>query len=261
MEHEEIDQDIYPLPKKPAKGKAAVKILVKDKAKVNSADILFVNEAGEKVAVKNSGTVKIENDKVIVVAKIKKLETYKVPSEFNLLVKDGDLVSRGDSLTDGSLDLKQLYRLKGKAATQRYIVDEIQTIYASQGQKLNDRHVELIARQMFSRALVTEPGDTEFLVGERLDIQELEKINSEIKKKGGQLAQYEILLLGITKVSLSTSSFLSAASFQETSRVLINAAVAGRIDRLSGLKENVIIGRLIPAGTGFEKAEKARAQG
>jgi len=172
-----------------------------------------------------------------------------------LLVSDGELVTKGTPLTNGSLDLKQIYSLRGKEATQRYIIDEIQLIYSSQGQKLDDRHIELIVKQMFSRILVKKSGDTELLVGQRIERDEFNDANNA-KKAKDEAAESEELLLGVSKVSLSTSSFLSAASFQETSRVLINAAVEGKIDELRGLKENVIIGRLIPAGTGYKEEEE-----
>jgi len=135
----------------------------------------------------------------------------------------------------------------------KYILKEIQYIYSSQGQKVNDKHVETLVRQMFSRCLVKESGDTNLLSGETISKGYLTRCNKEVKKDGGELAEAEELLLGITRVSLSTDSWLSAASFQETPRVLINAAVSGRKDELKGLKENVIIGRLIPAGTAWKK--------
>lgn len=135
----------------------------------------------------------------------------------------------------------------------RYIVREIQEIYASQGEGINDKHIEVIVRQMFSRVLITETGDTDLLVGDITEKDEFREVNAEAKSKGENEAKCEMMLLGITKVALSTESFLSAASFQETARVLINAAVAGKEDRLRGLKENVIIGKLIPAGTGYRE--------
>jgi DNA-directed RNA polymerase subunit beta' len=146
--------------------------------------------------------------------------------------------------------LHELYALKGKEAVQKYVLKEIQFIYGSQGQKLNDKHIELIIRQMFSRVYVTESGDTELLPGEVVTTAQFEEANEQAQATGKSLAIGDRLLLGITKASLSTDSFLSAASFQETARVLIDAAVTGRVDNLRGLKENVIIGRLIPAGTG-----------
>ena len=244
---DELAQDLYPL----GKNKKKVDIQVKDGAKIKKGDTVIIDENGEKVVAKRAGTVKVEADQVLVVSQESKVEVYQIPSEYSLVVKEGDLITKGDLLTDGSLDLKQLHILKGKAAVQRYIVDEIQQIYSSQGQKVNDRHVELIARQMLSRAIVKDSGDSDFLVGERLAVSEGEVLNEALVNKKKKPVVFEELLLGITKVSLSTSSFLSAASFQETSRVLINAAVEGRIDKLEGLKENVIIGRLIPAGTGY----------
>jgi len=252
----ELSQDSYPMPKNTAKKDSQFKLTVKDKQEIKKGETVFIDTTGEKVLAKRSGVVKVETNQVLVSANEEKAAPYKIPPEFNLLVKDGDLVTKGDTLTDGSLDLKQLYRLRGREATQHYIIEQIQSIYSSQGQKLNDRHIELIARQMFSRILVRQSGSSELMVGERMEKPEFEAINEEIKSKGGQIADGEELLLGITKVSLSTSSFLSAASFQETARVLINAAMEGKIDHLEGLKENVIIGRLIPAGTGFNKDKK-----
>jgi len=169
-----------------------------------------------------------------------------------LMVKDGDVIERGTQLTEGSLDLRELYKLKGRLETQKYIISEIQYVYSSQGQPLNDKHVEIIARQMFSRNFIKDAGDTNLLPGETVEEEVLEQANKDTKKP----AKFERLLMGITKASLTTDSFLSAASFQETSRVLIDAAVNGKIDYLEGLKENVIIGCLIPAGTGYKGKKK-----
>jgi DNA-directed RNA polymerase subunit beta' len=137
----------------------------------------------------------------------------------------------------------------------RYIVREIQEIYAAQGEGINDKHIEVIVRQMFSRYLIENAGDTLLIEGDITERDEFVEVNGKTKEEGGQVATGERLLLGITKVALSTESFLSAASFQETARVLINAAVAGKEDKLRGLKENVIIGKLIPAGTGYKPAK------
>ncbi len=254
--HEQLDQDIYPLKASGKKGKDDFKVAVKDGQKIKKGELILIDAASEKVLAKKDGTVKIEKERIVVSLVEKRAEVYQISPEFQLLVKDGDLITKGNPLTNGSLDLRQLYRLKGKNETQRYIVDEIQSIYSSQGQKLDNRHIELIVKQMFSRVLVKNIGSSDLLVGQRIEKDELEEANEKVKKAGGPPAEGEELLLGISKVSLSTSSFLSAASFQETSRVLINAAVEGRIDYLRGLKENVIIGRLIPAGTGFQKEEE-----
>ncbi|MFA6410470.1 MAG: DNA-directed RNA polymerase subunit beta' [Candidatus Buchananbacteria bacterium] len=249
--HEDLDQDIYPLVTGDKKEKSKQKIEVKDDQKIKKGDLVMINKDGEEVLAARPGIVKVEKEKIVVLAKEQKAEIYQIPPEFHLLVKDGELVTKGQALTNGSLDLRQLYHLKGKQETQRYVVDEIQLIYSSQGQKLDNRHIELIVKQMFSRVLIKTTGDTELLASQKMEKDEMLDVNDRIRQTGGAEAEFEELLLGISKVSLSTSSFLSAASFQETSRVLINAAVEGRIDYLRGLKENVIIGRLIPAGTGF----------
>jgi len=239
-----------------------VKIKVKEGDKVNKGDILFIRELTvddkkelEEVKAKNQGEIKIETSEnktlIKVIAEVEKIKEFLVPPGFNIWVKEGDLVKPGDQLTEGDLDLHQLFKLKGKEALQKYIIKEIQTIYSSQGQKLNDKHIEIITRQLFSRVYIKEEGDTNLLPGEIVEKAELEEANEEVLKRNGKPAEAQELFLGITKVSLSTRSFLSAASFQETSRVLINAAITGKIDHLEGLKENVIIGRLIPAGTGF----------
>ena len=155
-------------------------------------------------------------------------------------------------MTEGSIELHELFKLQGKLAVQEYIIKEIKNIYSSQGQNLNDKHVELIVKQMFSRLLVKEVGDTDLLPGEIITSTQFNEANNKVKAKGKK-AEGEILLLGITKAALTSDSFLSASSFQETARVLIDAAITGKIDHLRGLKENVIIGRKIPAGTGFKQ--------
>ena len=165
--------------------------------------------------------------------------------------QDGDEVNPGDQLTEGSINLEELFHLKGQIAVQKYIIREIQYIYSSQGQKLNDKHVEVIVRQLFSRVFVSDAGETDLVAGEIVERTTADLANAKAIKDGKNPAKIEYLLMGITKSSLSTDSFLSAASFQETARVLINAAISGRIDDLKGLKENVIIGKLIPAGTGM----------
>jgi len=232
-------------------------LLVKDGDKVKKDQmILETKERQEKAPF--SGRVKIEKEgkenwKVIIEAKKKVVKELPPVSGMVLWVKDGDQVVRGQQLSEGSLDLRELYNLRGQQETQKYIIKEIQYIYSSQGQKLNDKHIEIIARQMFSRVFITESGDSDFSPGEIVELAEFNEVNDKLSKEKKKLAQGNLLLLGITKASLSTSSFLSAASFQETARVLIDAAVSGKIDYLRGLKENVIIGRLIPAGTGYRK--------
>ncbi len=246
IHHSDVEESDYALKgKKPA-------VQVKNGDKVTIGQTLYTD--GEKrVASKKDGTVKVEKDKIVVVSEKKKKRDYSVPSSQMIWAKDGELVTKGDQLTDGSLDLHQLFYLKGQEAVERYIIKEIQYIYSSQGQKLNDKHIETVVRQMFSRIYIKNPGDTNLLSGEVVERSKYVEVNAEIKKKGGKPAVGEQLLLGITKASLSIDSFLSAASFQETARVLIDAAVSGKVDSLRGLKENVIIGKLIPAGTGFKQ--------
>jgi DNA-directed RNA polymerase subunit beta' len=210
----------------------------------------------KEVKAKMSGLAKVTEKTIKIIANLEKEQEYLIPPGYRIWITDGDFVHKGDQLTEGSLDLHQLYKLKGKDEVKKYIVKEIQYIYASQGQRLNEKHIEVIIKQLFSRGLVKDAGDTNLLPGEIVEKAELEEANEEVRKTKGVEAVIEELFLGITKVSLSTRSFLSAASFQETSRVLINAAITGKVDKLEGLKENVIIGRLIPAGTGFKRKEK-----
>lgn len=183
----------------------------------------------------------------------KEIREYPIPSESAITVKTGQMLVKGTPLNEGHIDLKKLYHVMGKESVQRYIIREIQEIYAAQGEGINDKHIEVIIRQMLSRIKVLDPGDTDLLPGDIVEKDHFEEANAEVKKSGGVPAKGERMMMGITKVALSTESFLSAASFQETARVLINAAVVGKEDKLRGLKENVIIGRLIPAGTGFRR--------
>ncbi len=235
------------------KKKLKPEILVKTGDEVKKDTPLFkIGEVVVKAA--RGGEVKLEEKYVKVIAPVEKTKEYLVPRTFNVLVKDGSTVKAGDQLTDGSLELQHLYELRGLAETQRYIVKEIQYVYSSQGQPLNDKHVETIARQMFFRMYIQDPGETDFLIGEVIEKSVFDRLNAKAVAEGKKPAVAKQLLMGMTKASLTTNSFLSAASFQETAKVLIDAAITGKIDNLEGLKENVIIGRPIPAGTGFKKA-------
>jgi len=176
---------------------------------------------------------------------------YPVAYGVRLRVADGDKVSAGDQLADGSINPHDILRIKGLAAVQGYLVQEIQSVYRSQGVDINDKHIEIIVRQMLRRVKVEEPGDTEFLPGALVDVFALDGENTRAMASRKEPATARPVLLGITKASLATESFLSAASFQETARVLTDAAIKGKVDPLLGLKENVIIGKLIPAGTGM----------
>ncbi|MBI5466013.1 MAG: DNA-directed RNA polymerase subunit beta', partial [Candidatus Kerfeldbacteria bacterium] len=238
--NEEVEER-WPLAKYPG-----AKVLVKKGAKIKANEPIL-RVGATTVNTVHGGLVKQIEDEVVLAGRGEVTHDLSVPVGLSLWVKEDELVTRGQPLTDGSLDLHELYQLRGKEAVQRYVLKEIQYIYSSQGQKLNDKHIEVIVRQMFSRLYITDPGETELLPGEIVTVAQFEEA---AEAGSGRPAQSEQLLLGITKASLSTDSFLSAASFQETARVLIDAAVTGKMDRLRGLKENVIIGRLIPAGTG-----------
>ncbi len=178
---------------------------------------------------------------------------YKISLKTAVFVEKGQDIKKGQQLCEGSLDLKELFKIKGKEETQRYVLEEIQKIYVSQGAVIHDKHVEVIIRQMFSRVKIKEAGDSAFTIGEVVERAKFLEENTKLKKEKKESAKAITILLGISRVSLTTDSFLSAASFQETSRVLIRAALEGKEDKLRGLKENVIIGKLIPAGTGFKK--------
>ncbi len=175
---------------------------------------------------------------------------YLIPKGKHISVQEGDFVQRGDLLMDGNPVPHDILNVLGVEALASYLINEIQEVYRLQGVKINDKHIEVIVRQMLQKIEIEDPGDTTFLVGEQVDRQEFEEVNARMMVDGGRLAQGIPVLQGITKASLQTGSFISAASFQETTRVLTEAAVSGRVDELIGLKENVIVGRLIPAGTG-----------
>jgi DNA-directed RNA polymerase subunit beta' len=178
---------------------------------------------------------------------------YTIPKGKTIIVKNGALVKKGDPLTSGHFNLRELMKLTDIYTLQKYIMQEVQSIYASQGQTINDKHIEIIARQMLSKSRILDSGDSEFLPGEIVDQINLEKVNAELEKKGKTPAYAERLLLGLTRIALYTASWLSAASFQETIRVLVEASTTKKIDYLEGLKENVIIGKLIPAGETYRK--------
>jgi len=178
-------------------------------------------------------------------------QEVKFAIDSNIIVANGQDISVGQPLTGGPLNPHDVIRLNGVEAAQEYLVDEVQRVYRSQGVEIADKHVEVIVRQMTKKVKILESGDTKLLPGEFLEFKEVQAENEAVKAAGGQEATFEAVLLGITKASLNTESFISAASFQETTRILTEAAVEGKRDLLRGLKENVIIGRLIPAGTGF----------
>ncbi|HEV2428066.1 MAG TPA: DNA-directed RNA polymerase subunit beta', partial [Acidimicrobiales bacterium] len=210
---------------------------------------------GAAVLAHHSGTVRVEDEetgrRLTVVADDGTEDSSLVAARAHLEVTDGQEVHAGDALVDGPKDPKELLEVKGIRETQQYLVEEVQKVYRDQGVSIHDKHIELIVRQMLRRVLVAEPGDAPFLPGERVDAQIYAEVNRTLVQEGKRPAEGRPELMGITKASLATDSWLSAASFQETTRVLTEAAIEGRSDRLFGLKENIIIGKLIPAGTGM----------
>ncbi|MDN5274550.1 MAG: rpoC [Candidatus Saccharibacteria bacterium] len=231
-------------------------VMVKAGSNVKVGDVLATLEGQSKPLVAPfDGVVEIAEDTLVLAANAGAPVRYEIPGSTQLVVRAGDTVVAGDRLTIGSLNLHDLMRLKGTETTQRYIINEVLRIYAAQGQDVADKHLEIIVRQMFSRIQVEDPGDSSFVMGDIISKAAVVDANTRLASEGKELAQYTQLLLGITKVSIWSDSWLSAASFQDTTRVLINAATSGRADRLNGLKENVIIGRKIPVGTGAKPDE------
>ncbi len=211
---------------------------------------------------KKQKIIKVAKVDVSKKAKIKDsdIKKYTIPGVMNVKVEEGDLVVKGQVLSEGHIDLKKLFKISGREAVQRYIIKEVQEIYQTQGEGINDKHIEIIIRQMISRVRVINPGDTTLLNGDIVEYERFMDVNARAAKDGKEEAKGERMILGISKVALSTDSFLSAASFQETAKVLIDAATQGKVDHLKGLKENVIIGRLIPAGTGFNAGKKEETE-
>ncbi|MCL2704568.1 MAG: DNA-directed RNA polymerase subunit beta', partial [Defluviitaleaceae bacterium] len=209
----------------------------------------------------NAGTVTIQDVKrtrnVIVTTETGEVTTFAIPYGVRILVNEGDYVSRGQALTEGYMSPADITKINGLDAVYEYIIREVQRVYRIQSIEINDKHIEVIARQMTRKVRIEDAGDTPLLLGSLVDVNEYEAENEAIRQRienGEMTLRYAIIspvLLGITKASLLTDSFLSAASFQETTKVLTEAAIRGKIDHLLGLKENVIIGKLIPAGTGM----------
>ena len=212
---------------------------------------------GAAVLAHHSGVVRVEEEengrRITVVADDGAEESVLVSSRAHLEVTDGQDVSAGEALVEGPKDPKELLEVKGIRETQQYLVEEVQKVYRDQGVSIHDKHIELIVRQMLRRVLVAEPGDAPFLPGERVDAQIYAEVNRGLVQENKRPAEGRPELMGITKASLATESWLSAASFQETTRVLTEAAIEGKSDQLFGLKENIIIGKLIPAGSGMER--------
>ena len=237
---------------------------INDGDAVEIGDVIAAQEdKSEPMTAPMAGKATVKETVITITPTAKGIVRYEIPGFKQLLIKDGDEVEAGDRLTTGSINLHELLRLKDVETTQRYIMNEILGIFGSQGQNISDKHLEVIVRQMFSRVQVEESGDSEFITGDIVSKLAVVEANESLEAKRKKLVKYNQLLLGITKASLSTDSFLSAASFQDTTRVLIAAATSGKVDKLFGLKENVILGRRIPVGTGardlVEKEEELAA--
>ena len=227
------------------------KAKVKDGANVKAGDVIASKKLGkEPIVAPYDGNAQLVDGAIILVGGAGAPARIEIPGDAELMVKAGDTVKAGDRLTAGSLNLQDLLKYKGKEETQRYIMNDVLAVYAAQGHEISAKHLEIIVRQMFSRVMIDEAGDSNLVVGDIISEAAVEAENKELVAEGKEPAKYTHLLLGITKVSIWSDSFLSAASFQDTTRVLINSAISGRVDHLHGLKENVIIGRKIPVGTG-----------
>ena len=244
IEHAEMISDSYDIPKE-------WKVVVKEEKEVKPGDVLAKLEDAT-IAAQHGGRVRIEKKRTVIVSYEHKEEMeYEIPSTLRLLVKEGEHVEPGQPLTEGSLNPHRILRIQGREACNMYLLTEIQKVYRSQGQNIHDKHFEVIIRKMMSKVQVTRPGDTKYLPGDAVERLEIQRVNEQMISEGKQPAKFVEILLGVTKASLSTDSFLSASSFQHTIKVLAGAAIASTTDPLYGLKENVIIGKLIPAGTGF----------
>jgi len=199
--------------------------------------------------------LQLKKKREVIVTSQETLESkaYLIPYGSRIKVYDGDILEAGDELTEGSVNPHDILKIKGVRAVQDYMLQEVQRVYRLQGVEINDKHIEVIVRQMLKKIRIENSGDSEFLPGKLIDILDFDDANEQLQEEGKELADGKQVMLGITKASLATNSFLSAASFQETTKVLTEAAINGKIDPLIGLKENVIIGKLIPAGTGMKR--------
>jgi len=243
IEHSEMVSDEYDVPE-------GWTLVAKDETAVSLGDpIATMGEAT--IGAQHAGRVRVEDRKVFVSYEQKDSAEHEIPNTARLLVKDGEHIEAGSQLTEGSVNPHQILRIKGRDACEMYLLTEIQKVYRAQGQNINDKHFELIIRKMMGKVQVTRPGDTEYLPADFVDRLAIRHGNESLVTQGKQPARFAEILLGVTKASLTTDSFLSASSFQHTIKVLAGAAIAGTEDSLYGLKENVIIGKLIPAGTGF----------
>jgi len=240
--------DVYEVP-------ASWEVLVENSQEVGLGETLA--ESGDEIIVaRHPGRVTLDDNGLRVTWESREERDYEISAGVRLLIGDGQTVSAGDQLTEGSRNPHRILEILGRDAVTQYLLREVQQVYRPQGQNIHDKHFEVIIRKMLSKVVVTESGDTDMLPGDLIEAPIFHEKNEEVIAEGGQPAQAEPVLLGITKASLNTDSFLSASSFQHTIKVLAGAAIAGKEDRLIGLKENVIIGKLIPAGTGFRTGDE-----
>jgi DNA-directed RNA polymerase subunit beta' len=228
------------------------KFIVENNDTVSIGQIIAEADGEKPVKSHTVGKIRLSGNRAKITSNGDIVREYTVPTFTLLKVKNGDMVEKGQPLTGGHYDLSQSLKLGGKAKTQNYIIKQVQTIYESQGQDINDKHIEVIIRMMLSKVKVINHGDTKFLSGQIVNRIEVEEANEKLVAEGKKKAELEDIIMGITRIAIKTESFLSAASFQETTSVLIDAATSAKVDHLMGLKENVIIGKLIPAGTGLE---------
>ncbi len=252
--HSYMTQDEYPLPEDAI-------LEVEDGSAVEAGQVLYRDAAGNEMTATHGGRVRIEGDKLIVAYERKDVREYEIPGNLPLLVQTGDKVEAGQPLTEGSLNPHRVLQIRGREAVQLYLLAEVQKVYRTQGQKIHDKHFEIVIRKMTSKVHIVHPGDSEYLPGDIVDRLKVRRLNEQLIAEGKRPAKYRDVLLGISKVALATESWLSAASFQHTIRVLAESTIAARKDRLLGLKENVIIGKLIPAGTGFDPQRFAEVLG
>jgi DNA-directed RNA polymerase subunit beta' len=245
----EILRDEYQIP-----GNWSIKV---DDNKAIEAGTILATRGDAEIVAEHAGKLRMRDHKAVITYENREEEEYEIPSGARLIINEGSRVEAGQNLTEGSLNPHRILRIQGREACQLYLLTEIQKVYRAQGQNINDKHFEVVLRKMLAKVQVVRPGDTDFLPGELVERFRLQDLNEKLLTEGTQPATAAPVLLGVTKASLSTDSFLSASSFQHTIKVLAGAAIEGKDDPLLGLKENVIIGKLIPAGTGYQLAEEA----
>ena len=247
VDHSEMVSDEYELPK-------GWKVAVKEEDEVEKGTTL-ATKGDAIIKAQHSGRVRLEDDKVIVSYEVKESEEYDIPTTSRLIVNEGDKIEAGQPVTEGSLNPHTILQIKGRDSCQQYLMREIQQVYRTQGQNINDKHYEVIIHKMLGKVQIIRPGDSHYLPQELVNRLVIRRVNEELVVEGKKPARFVEVLLGITKAALETDSFLSASSFQHTIKILSAAAVASREDPLFGLKENIMIGKLIPAGTGFEPGQ------